>query len=66
MTVAEVAELLDVCERTVWRWAAIGVLPEPVHLPAPKGQVRWTRWRRADIDAYLAPGARRGGLTYHR
>ena len=42
MSVAEVADLLGICRRTVWRWAEAGRLPAPVTI----GRVR--RWR-ADV-----------------
>lgn len=45
MTVRDVAELLDVTERTVWRWTRQGKLPQPVR----KGK-RWTRWNRRTIE----------------
>lgn len=47
-TVADVARILDVTERTVWKWTAEGRLPEPIKM----GE-RWTRWRKEEIDGLL-------------
>ncbi len=49
LTVAEVAAVLDVSPRTIWAWVAAGELPEPVR----KGR-RWVRWRRREVEAWLA------------
>jgi excisionase family DNA binding protein len=48
LTVREVARRLALSERTVWRWAADGLLPAPLRL-----RPRSTRWRAADIQRYL-------------
>jgi excisionase family DNA binding protein len=48
LTVREVAHRLSISPRTVWRWAAQGLLPPPVH-----PHRRSTRWRAADIQHYL-------------
>ena len=48
LTVRDVARRLSISERTVWRWTALGILPQPVHPHA-----RSTRWRAADIERYL-------------
>jgi predicted DNA-binding transcriptional regulator AlpA len=39
MTVKQVAAVLTVTPRTVWRWVAQGALPRPLRLSA--GCVRW-------------------------
>lgn len=49
ITVRQIAEALHVNPRTVWRWAARGVLPRPVVLSPG-----CTRWREADVIAALA------------
>jgi excisionase family DNA binding protein len=46
----EVAQRLDIGLSTVWRWTASGQLPAPFRI---------TRWRRADLDAYIAARRRR-------
>jgi len=48
VTARDVAELLCVSPRTVWRWAAAGRLPAPVRVG-----VRCTRWRVRDLQRYL-------------
>jgi excisionase family DNA binding protein len=48
MTVGQVARCLAISERTVWRWTAQGVLPEPV-----RPSRRSTRWRSLDIRQFL-------------
>ncbi len=47
LTVDEVAELLGVSRRSVWRLSSGPDLPSPVKLG------RSARWRRADIMAYV-------------
>jgi excisionase family DNA binding protein len=49
LSAAEVAELLQVADETVRRWAAADRLP---HIRYPSGQIRF---RRADIEAILNP-----------
>lgn len=46
--VADVAELFGISERTVYQWADLGHLPEPIRRP------KWTRWPKAIIDEILA------------
>lgn len=48
LTVHEVAGMLSVGERTVWRWAASGVIPRPV-----KQGRKLARWFLKDIQDYL-------------
>jgi excisionase family DNA binding protein len=48
MTAREVACLLSVSARTVWRWTAQGILPAPV-----RPSRRATRWRARDIRNFL-------------
>ena len=53
LTVAQVAEALgSISTRSIWRLAATGELP-PIRVG------RATRWRRADVEAFVA------GLDYH-
>ena len=49
MSAATLATYLDLAERTVWKLAASGGLPRPLKLGGS------SRWRRADVDAHLAP-----------
>ncbi len=43
-----VAELLKIGVRTVWSWASSGEIPKPIHVG------RLAKWRRRDIEAWLA------------
>ena len=45
-----VAELLGCSSRHVRRMADSGAMPRPIHLG------RLVRWRKADVDAWLAAG----------
>jgi predicted DNA-binding transcriptional regulator AlpA len=47
LTAREVAERLNVCPRTIWRWTSMGRLPKPIRLVGSKA----TRWKEADIEA---------------
>jgi len=51
LTASEVARLLRVDRRTVRRMAVAGEIPAPVAVSAKR-----SRWRRTDIDAWLAEG----------
>ncbi len=48
LTVKDVAELLCVTSRTVWRWALLGRIPRPVKLAR-----RTVRWRASAIQTYI-------------
>jgi excisionase family DNA binding protein len=48
LTVEEVADLLKVCQRTVWRWVAQGRLPAPLRCSR-----RCVRWRASAVRAHL-------------
>lgn len=50
LDVQAVAQLLDCSARHVYRLADAGRMPRPVKLGA------LVRWRRADLDAWLAAG----------
>lgn len=50
LTVDETARMLAVRPRTIWRWLSKAIMPEPVR---PGGS---TRWRRTDIEAWIAGG----------
>lgn len=49
LTVNEVARLLEVSARTVWRNLADERFPRPI-----KFTVRRVRWRRCDLESYIA------------
>ena len=49
LTVKDVAAILKVHPRTVWRMSAMGEIPAPLTL-APKT----IRWRLKDIEAHVA------------
>lgn len=46
----EVARLMDVSERTLWRLLSAGKVPPPVRIG------RSTRWRLADIRSWIERG----------
>jgi len=48
LTVNDVARRLKVGTRTVWRWLALGQLPQPLRFSAV-----CVRWRLADIDRFI-------------
>jgi predicted DNA-binding transcriptional regulator AlpA len=55
LDVREVAEMLGIAVRTVWRLSATGELPPPVRLAA-----RVRRWRLADIEQHIDALVERG------
>jgi predicted DNA-binding transcriptional regulator AlpA len=48
LTAQEVADLLKVSRRTVWRWLAQGRLPPPIRCSQ-----RCPRWKASVLRAYL-------------
>ena len=48
LKVSQVAERLGVSTRTVWRLTSEGRLPQPVAIG------RCKRWRRGDVDGFIA------------
>ena len=48
LTAREVADLLNVHIRSVWRMAQTGDIPAPIRLSE-----RVVRWRMADLEAHL-------------
>ena len=48
LTVREVAKLLKVSRRTVWRWRAQGRLPAPIHCSKT-----CVRWKASVLQAFL-------------
>jgi len=52
LTVKEVAELLKLHERTVWRMSVMGEIPRPVKIGS-KAQ----RWRLSDLQSFINGGA---------
>ena len=49
LRVRQVADLLGVHPRSIWRLSASGQLPKPVRLTG-----RLVRWKRREIEDYLA------------
>ena len=48
-TDAEVAAVMSVSRNTIWRWAdQLEGFPQPVRIGGA------TRWRKADVDRYIA------------
>ena len=45
---SEVAACLNISLRTIWRWTKRG------EMPAPFRRGRVTRWKRSDIEIFLA------------
>jgi predicted DNA-binding transcriptional regulator AlpA len=54
LTVNDVARLLKVSTRTIWRYVVLQKVPEPIHING-----NTVRWRAADIAEYL----KSGGIT---
>jgi len=48
LTVKDVAEILSIGVRTVWRWRALGKIPSPVRLTR-----QTLRWKASQLQAYL-------------
>jgi excisionase family DNA binding protein len=51
----EVAAMLGISERTLWRLLSAGKVPEPVRFG------RSTRWRLADVKEWIEEGCPAGG-----
>ncbi len=51
LDINEVAAILAVSTRALWQWAADGKFPQAIQL----GRLR--RWRRADVEGWLASQA---------
>ena len=56
LSVNEVADLLAVSVRTVWRLLSTGRLPQPIRI----GGGRIVRWRHSDLQAFIAEQAAGG------
>jgi len=50
LTVKEVAEMLGLSERTVYRLTDMGKMPRPVKIGAA------VRWRRSELDTWIEDG----------
>ncbi|MEO2017433.1 MAG: helix-turn-helix domain-containing protein [Fuerstiella sp.] len=50
LSASDVAALLAVNKRTIWRWDSAGVLPAPVRISGT------TRWKRADVEEWVRAG----------
>lgn len=57
LTVADLAHLLQVSVRTVWRMRREAAIPAPLRI---RGAVRW---HRHDIDHWLLAGCPRSAVT---
>ena len=51
LTASELGELLGVARCTIWSWDSSGRIPRPVRIGG------CTRWRRSEIEAWVAAGA---------
>ncbi len=54
LTVREVARLLNVGERSVWRWSDVGLMPPPIAI----GRSRRWRWTE-DLQPWIHAGCPR-------
>ena len=54
LTARDVARRLSLSERCVWKMAAARKIPSPVKLGGA------TRWRRAELESFVANGCRMG------
>jgi len=66
LNVREVAEMLGVSERSVWRWSATGILPPGIKIGGcvrwPEETIRrWIRKREREALAKQKAGAARRG-----
>lgn len=52
LTDTEISNLIKVSRRQIWKLLAMGRLPEPIRIG------RSVRWRRADIDSWIANGCK--------
>jgi len=48
----EVAQMLDLCERSIWRMADAGKLPRPLKVGSR------TKWRRRDLIQWIDGGCK--------
>jgi len=56
LTTAQAAALAGVGQRTWWRWTRSGLAPAPIKIgPGPHAAVRY---RRAEIEAWIAAGCK--------
>jgi prophage regulatory protein len=60
ITVRDLAELLSVNRRTVWRWLRAGILPRPVRLTT-----RTVRWRASVVQRFLDDAGTGGRRRRH-
>jgi len=49
LTVKEISAWLNIDTRTVYRWNSAGRFPPPLRCG-----LRWSRWRRSDVEDWLA------------
>jgi len=57
LTTGEAARLVNVGERTLWRWSRCGIAPRPVKIGAGKNGA--VRFRRSEYLAWIAAGCPR-------
>jgi len=50
LNVREVAKILGICSRQCWKMSASGKMPAPVRLG------RCVRWRRFELESWIAGG----------
>ncbi len=57
LTTAEAARLVNVGERTLWRWSRSGIAPRPIKIGA--GKTGAVRYRRSEYLAWISAGCPR-------
>jgi len=57
LTTAEAARLVNVGERTLWRWSRCGIAPRPVKIGT--GKTGAVRYRRDEYLAWIRAGCPR-------
>lgn len=60
VTAEEVARMLNVSVRSIWRMRSAGHVPKPIRMG---GNIRW---RRIDIEEWVAAGCPTSSNTIHR
>jgi len=59
LTTKQVAKLLGIGERTLWRWSRSGLAPSPIKFG--DGRKAAVRYRRAELLDWIAAGCPRVG-----
>jgi predicted DNA-binding transcriptional regulator AlpA len=57
LDIADVATLIAIGERTLWRWISVGAFPPPDISVGAK----YRRWKRATVEQWIAAQTGEGG-----